>query len=135
MSLTNQNTSFMFLLLIRLLFVTAMNTASFLEHFAGSFSGKNCSPTCKSTASSHLLILTFELGPLESHLILARNESMGPTKTECTVCSKKADKRCSHCKITKYCSSDCQSKDWAFHRFMCLSAVNYDEPSQKDVSL
>ena len=28
-------------------------------------------------------------------------------------------KRCSHCQITKYCSVDCQKKDWDFHRFAC----------------
>ena len=28
-------------------------------------------------------------------------------------------KRCSRCQITKYCSVDCQKKDWDFHRFAC----------------
>ena len=27
--------------------------------------------------------------------------------------------RCSRCQITKYCSVDCQKKDWDFHRFAC----------------
>ena len=28
-------------------------------------------------------------------------------------------KRCSRCDITKYCSVECQKKDWDFHRFAC----------------
>ena len=28
-------------------------------------------------------------------------------------------KRCSRCQINKYCSVDCQKKDWDFHRFAC----------------
>ena len=28
-------------------------------------------------------------------------------------------KCCSRCQITKYCSVDCQKKDWDFHRFAC----------------
>ena len=28
-------------------------------------------------------------------------------------------KHCSCCQITKYCSVDCQKKDWDFHRFAC----------------
>ena len=28
-------------------------------------------------------------------------------------------KRCSRCHITRYCSVECQRKDWDFHRFTC----------------
>ena len=28
-------------------------------------------------------------------------------------------KRCSRCHITRYCSIECQRKDWDFHRFAC----------------
>ena len=28
-------------------------------------------------------------------------------------------KRCSRCQITRYCSEQCQRKDWDFHRFAC----------------
>ena len=28
-------------------------------------------------------------------------------------------KHCSHCHITRYCSVQCQRKDWDFHRFAC----------------
>ena len=28
-------------------------------------------------------------------------------------------KRCSRCHITRYCSVQCQKKDWDFHRFAC----------------
>ena len=29
-------------------------------------------------------------------------------------------KRCSRCHITRYCSVQCQRKDWDFHRFACV---------------
>ena len=29
-------------------------------------------------------------------------------------------KRCSGCHITRYCSVQCQRKDWDFHRFACV---------------
>ena len=28
-------------------------------------------------------------------------------------------KRCARCHITRYCSIDCQRKDWGFHKFAC----------------
>ena len=28
-------------------------------------------------------------------------------------------KRCSRCQFTRYCSEQCQRKDWDFHRFAC----------------
>ena len=28
-------------------------------------------------------------------------------------------KRCSRCQFTRYCSEQCQRKDWDFHRFSC----------------
>ena len=39
----------------------------------------------------------------------------------CSNCKRQPEagvelKRCSHCQITKYCSVDCQKKDWDFHR-------------------
>src|SRR5437879_4306456 len=35
----------------------------------------------------------------------------------CNYCFKKADKlhRCSHCKFVRYCSKECQAKDWNDH--------------------
>ena len=42
----------------------------------------------------------------------------------CSNCKSKPQKgvelkRCSWCHITKYCSVDCQRKEWDFHRFAC----------------
>ena len=36
-----------------------------------------------------------------------------------SVCSNCELKRCSRCHITRYCSIQCQRKDWDFHRFAC----------------
>ena len=42
----------------------------------------------------------------------------------CSICKhplKKGEdlKRCSRCHITRYCSEQCQKKDWDFHRYAC----------------
>ena len=41
--------------------------------------------------------------------------------SNCTHLAKKGEdlKRCSRCHITRYCSVQCQRKDWDFHRFAC----------------
>lgn len=28
-------------------------------------------------------------------------------------------KRCSKCKVVKYCSAECQREDWALHKAVC----------------
>lgn len=40
----------------------------------------------------------------------------------CTVCHKDTNKRCSKCKITKYCSRECQKSDWFIHKAFCAEA-------------
>ena len=42
----------------------------------------------------------------------------------CAYCHHKPEKgaelkMCSRCRVTHYCSVNCQIKDWAFHRFAC----------------
>ena len=41
--------------------------------------------------------------------------------SNCKLPAKKAEdlKGCSRCHITRYCSVQCQKKDWDFHRFAC----------------
>ena len=41
--------------------------------------------------------------------------------SNCKHTAKKGEdlKRCSRCHITRYCSVQCQKKDWEFHRFAC----------------
>ena len=43
---------------------------------------------------------------------------------DCAYCHHKPEKRCrtkkcSRCRVTHYCSVNCQKEDWAFHRFAC----------------
>ena len=52
------------------------------------------------------------------------DDSDNEVNSVCSNCkqpSKKGEdlKRCSHCHITRYCSVQCQRKDWDFHRFAC----------------
>lgn len=36
-------------------------------------------------------------------------------------CSNKASLRCGNCKIVKYCSKQCQKKDWKRHKTICAN--------------
>ena len=43
---------------------------------------------------------------------------------DCENCHRQPEKgleikKCSRCRITRYCSKECQKKDWSFHRFAC----------------
>lgn len=38
----------------------------------------------------------------------------------CHVCKQKAEYRCNKCKILRYCSSECQKKDWKSHKTTCI---------------
>ena len=40
-------------------------------------------------------------------------------KSTCAVCQTPSKLQCSACKITYYCSRDCQKKDWKTHKQLC----------------
>ena len=44
-------------------------------------------------------------------------------KATCLVCDEKATLRCTACKVTKYCSRDCQRSDWPAHKRACKKGV------------
>lgn len=41
----------------------------------------------------------------------------------CTVCDKKAAKKCGKCN-TQYCSEVCQREDWYVHKYECAAIIN-----------
>lgn len=41
----------------------------------------------------------------------------------CTTCCNRCMKRCSRCKISYYCSSDCQQTEWPYHRQFCKLSI------------
>jgi hypothetical protein len=45
-----------------------------------------------------------------------------PETNECTEkdCVQFAEMRCSKCQLVYYCSRNCQSKDWSFHKLICM---------------
>ncbi|KAK9784218.1 putative Suppressor of anucleate metulae protein B [Seiridium cardinale] len=48
----------------------------------------------------------------------------------CLMCDKEGIQKCSRCQA-RYCSKECQEKDWTFHKLICNSlATKYSDPSQ-----
>jgi hypothetical protein len=45
----------------------------------------------------------------------------------CFRCNKTSTLCCSGCKNARYCSSDCQKKDWNHHKLICKSFANLSE--------
>lgn len=66
----------------------------------------------------------FALSPLFAVSYL---ETIGrdPTRYRCSVCRSKGNPKllkCTSCKKTRYCSKECQKKDWKLHRMRCESS-------------
>lgn len=61
----------------------------------------------KSVTFCHIYKMTTNSSPKENQI--------------CPVCHKLSDKLkwCGKCKAVKYCSAECQSKDWGFHKLNC----------------
>ena len=60
---------------------------------------------------------------LASNSNIDSDDDFGDTGV-CAYCNLKPEegtelKRCARCHITRYCSTDCQRKDWGFHKFTC----------------
>lgn len=43
----------------------------------------------------------------------------------CWICSKAGLKKCSGCDVRRYCSPDCQKKDWSRHKQECKDFQKY----------
>lgn len=44
---------------------------------------------------------------------------MEMSNSNCEVCGKKSTSTCGKCKLTRYCSKECQRKDWKKHKNLC----------------
>ena len=67
------------------------------------------------------------------------SESGDPITPSCAVCRKegtkdKPMKHCSKCKITKYCSRECQSAHWKYHKVVCNAEKDLKEGKAFDPS-
>ena len=47
-----------------------------------------------------------------------------PVSTYCAKCGTKAAKKCSGCKIARYCSTTCQQSDWKEHKLLCRNVYD-----------
>lgn len=43
------------------------------------------------------------------------------TSALCRVCFMSATKKCARCKFARYCSEECQKKDWTKHKIVCTN--------------
>jgi hypothetical protein len=53
---------------------------------------------------------------LDHHVLV---EKISKKKNICSTCRKECGSKCSRCNIEHYCSRDCQSKDWQYHKKYC----------------
>jgi hypothetical protein len=54
---------------------------------------------------------------------------MSTILTGCVSCQKPATKRCTLCKVSYYCSKECQKSNWKFHKTVCEQLKGQDDDS------
>ena len=52
-------------------------------------------------------------------------ESGAPEYPRCIACDERGDKRCSACRLARYCSRACQCRDWAAHKRYCRTVSGF----------
>ncbi|KAJ5046771.1 uncharacterized protein L3040_003998 [Drepanopeziza brunnea f. sp. 'multigermtubi'] len=56
---------------------------------------------------------------------------MSTPASVCTICQNPdSSKRCSACKVTRYCSHECQKKGWPLHKPVCKFLQNHPPDSE-----
>lgn len=50
-----------------------------------------------------------------------------PDKTLCLACNKNATARCGVCENARYCSTQCQRKDWPVHKLLCKTFPDFQD--------
>ena len=65
------------------------------------------------------------LGKFLDTVNIDSDDDLSSVHSVCSNCKRPPEKgeelkRCSRCHITRYCSIQCQRKDWDFHRFACF---------------
>ncbi len=57
----------------------------------------------------------------EAALVAATADVNAAIGTVCAVCGNAAKSKCSRCKTRRYCSPECQKRDWATHKESCVA--------------
>ena len=74
-----------------------------------------------------MLVEKLGLAPDDKCVVLAKNSGNDQLEawirplvvSGCAACGKAAEKRCGKCKLAKYCSVECQKKDFKSHSLVC----------------
>ena len=61
--------------------------------------------------------------PQQLMIKIKNKEITSPTDIMCCFCFGKSSKTCGKCKNARYCSRECQKKDWEFHKSTCIPNI------------
>ena len=84
-------------------------------------------PHTKKKTNKLLQMEKWTLSMATAHRLGAEKRNRFEGKHRCCLCHvERVDgnmKKCSQCRAQRYCSRDCQEKDWPDHRTNCISAI------------
>ncbi|CAJ2504723.1 Uu.00g121170.m01.CDS01 [Anthostomella pinea] len=70
------------------------------------------------------LVKTFEVVQQLARTCPPANDEI---RARCIYCEKPGTHECSHCKSARYCSQQCQDKDWSIHRLLCSTHAEFTD--------
>jgi hypothetical protein len=67
---------------------------------------------------------TGSAAPLHADASFKATQDAQENTVSCFACNRPGTQRCSACQNARYCSSECQKKDWVLHKLLCQSFVD-----------
>lgn len=79
-------------------------------------------PSCRSTQLARLMNLYTMLPPNVDIGTTGRSliKLMLPMKHRCVACNRPATKKCLSCRLSYYCTRECQERNWSEHQELCF---------------